>query len=137
MPTRLAALSRSAATDAVVDRVDAAGGAGTITIYTGAQPANADDPPTGTLLVTITCAATAFGPAVNGAAPLAGVPRSGVAVATGTAGWARVADSAGGKVFDLTVSAAGAGGQIELASTSITTGQTVQLSSGTYTTPPS
>lgn len=135
MATRLATATRNAACDATVDLLDGGTGAGTIKIYTGTQPATANDTATGTLLATITLADPAFGAASTGAATLAGTPLSATAVAAGTAGWARFADSNGATVLDGSVTATGGGGQIELATTTISTGVTVQITYGTVTMP--
>lgn len=135
MTTRLPDASQQAACDAVVDRADV-GGAGSLRIYTGAQPADADTAPSGTLLVTIALAATAFGAAnSSGTAALASTPRSGTGAAAGTAGWFRVLSGGGATVFDGQVTATGGGGQLELDNTSIAVGQTVNVSSLTYTHP--
>lgn len=68
---------------------------GKIKIYSGTQPASANDAPTGTLLVTITVNGTSqgisFGEASNGS--ISKNPTevwSGTAVASGTAGWFRL-----------------------------------------------
>lgn len=135
MTMRLAPLSRSAAADAVVDRVDSGGGAGVLKLYTGAVPTNVTDAATGTLLATITLAATAFGSAATGVATAASMPRTGTAVATGTAGYGRVETSAGLVVWDGSVTATGAGGDVQLASTSIVADTTVSVTSITYTQP--
>lgn len=135
MATRLTAATRNAACDAVVDLLDAGSGAATIKVYTGTQPTLASDAATGTLLVTITTADPAFGASSSGVATLAGTPLSATGVAAGTAGWARIADSAGVTVLDGSVTATGGGGQIELATTTISVGVTVQITSGTVTMP--
>lgn len=136
MATRLPTASQNAACDAIVDRVDGGAGPGVIEIRTGAQPATANDAATGTLLVTIPCADPAFGSAVAGVATLDCDPvLSAVAVADGTAGWARVKDSTGATVMDGSVTATGGGGQITLATTAITTGLTVQITGGTFVVP--
>jgi hypothetical protein len=135
MATRLSTATRNTACDAVVDLLDGGSAAGTIKIYTGAQPAAANDAATGTLLVTITLADPAFGVANTGAAALAGTPLSATAGASGVAGWARFADSTGATVLDGSVTATGGGGQVELATTTISSGVTVQITSGTVTMP--
>lgn len=136
MATRIADAARSASTDAIVDRIDAGAGAGTLKIYTGSQPADADDAESGTLLVTITLSDPAYGAASNGVASLSGTP-SGTAVAAGTAGYFRVEDSTGANVFDGSVTATGGGGDLELDNTSIASGQSVTISSLSFTTPAS
>jgi hypothetical protein len=135
MATRLATATRNAACDAVVDLLDGGSGAGTIKIYTGTQPTTANDAVAGTLLATVTLADPAFGASSTGVATLSGTPLSGSGVAVGTAGWARFADSTGATVMDGSVTATGGGGQIELATTSISTGVTVQITGGTVTMP--
>ncbi|MFF4600541.1 hypothetical protein [Amycolatopsis sp. NPDC001319] len=131
MATRLPDLSQQAAADAVVDRTDA-GGAGSLKIYSGTQPADADTAPSGTLLVSIALAATAFGSASSaGTASLASTPRSGTGVAAGTAGWYRVVSGGGATVYDGAVGS----GELVLDNTSIAVGQTVNINSLTYTQP--
>jgi hypothetical protein len=132
---RLAVASRNAAADAVVDRLDGGPAAATIDVRTGTQPATADDAATGTLLVTITLADPAFGSAASGAALVASTPRSGTAVATGTAGWFRAKDSTGATVFDGAVTVTGGGGDLTLATTSVVSGADVRITSGSYTQP--
>lgn len=68
------------------------GKGGTLSVYTGAQPSNPDSPPTGTKLVDIpigTVSVSAYGSASGGSASLTGNQVAN-AVATGTAGWARL-----------------------------------------------
>lgn len=135
MATRLSTASRNAATNGVVDLLDAGSGAGTLDIRSGTQPAAATDTATGTLLCTVTLADPAFGTSSSGTATMAGVPVSGTGLAAGTAGWARVKDSDGNVAFDGSVTGTGGGGQIELATTTISIGLTVQVTSCTVTTP--
>lgn len=135
MATRLPTATRNAACDAVVDLFDAGSGAATLKIYSGSQPATANDAASGTLLATVTLGDPAFGAASAGVATLAGTPLSGTGVAAGTAGWARLADSTGATVLDGSVTATGGGGQVELATTTISVGVTVQITSGTVTMP--
>lgn len=125
--------TRSAACDAIVDRLDT-GGAGTIKLYTGTQAATADTAiGSQTLLVTINLSATAFGAASNGVATLAGTPLSGTAVASGTATWFRMANGAGTTIMDGTVGTATS--DLIVNTTTINSGNTVTVSSGTVTMP--
>jgi hypothetical protein len=134
MTTRLADASQQAAANAVVDRLDAA--AGTLKIYTGSQPADADTDPAGTLLVTINLPAPAYGAAnSSGTAALLGTPLSGTGAAAGTAGCFAVETNAGANVFQGSVTATGGGGDLTLDNTSIAVGQTVNISSLNYTHP--
>lgn len=128
MATRLADASRNAALDAALDLADAGVGAATIKIYTGAQPADADDAESGTLLATLTCNDPAFAAASGGTKALDVSPAvSAAASATGTAGYFRLEDSAGVNILD---GACGTGsGELDLDNTSITSGQTVTINS--------
>lgn len=108
----------------------AAGASATFKIYTGSAPTNADTGVTGTLLVTLTGAAT-FGTSTTGVLTL-GAVASGTAVATGTAGYCRVATSGGTAICDLTLVGT-SGSDLNLNSTSITSGGIVAISSGTIT----
>lgn len=129
MAERLNDAARNRQVDSMGDDFNSA----TLKIYTGAQPA-AGGAATGTLLVTITLPADAMAAAAAGVASKSGT-WSGTAVATGIAGWFRVESSAGARWYDGAVTATGGGGEIELASTSITSGQTVTVTSFTITQP--
>jgi hypothetical protein len=136
MATRLATATQNAACDAVVDLVDAGPSFGTIDIRDGGQPANANGGATGTLLATFTLADPAFSSAVAGVATLDNTPViSTVGLAAGTAGWFRMKDSTGATVLDGSVTATGGGGQIELNTTTISIGVTIEVVSGTVTMP--
>jgi hypothetical protein len=119
----------------VVDLLDAGSGAATIEIRSGSQPATANTTATGTLLATFTLADPAFGAASSGVATMASTPRTTTGVAAGDAGWFRAKDSSGTAVYDGSVTATGGGGQIELATVTISVGLTVELTSATVTMP--
>jgi hypothetical protein len=120
-----------AAANAAAAAVTALCNGGTIQVRSGAQPANANAVATGTLLVTLTFAATAYG------APAAGVATANAigaanAVATGTAAWFRALKSDGTTaVFDGSVGTSAA--DLILSSVAITSGGNVGASSLTYT----
>lgn len=103
----------------------------TIRIYTGSQPASADDAATGTLLLTLT--------AVYLNAPANGVltldesmgPYQAAATASGTAGWGRL--EVGSYRIDGSVATSGA--QFNLSSTSLGSGDPVTLQSCVITMP--
>jgi hypothetical protein len=135
--TRLAAAARNAAADAIADLADAGSGAATIKVYSGSQVATGDTAESGTLLVTFTLADPAFGAASSGVCTLASTPRSATGAADGTAGWFRLEDSDGANILDGSVTATGGGGQLELNTTTISTGVSVSLTSGTITMPAS
>lgn len=129
--TRIADATRNAIANAVTGLV---GATGTAKIYTGTQPATPDTAASGTLLATV--ALGAWGSASSGTATGAD-PASVNAVATGTAGWVRVASSGGAAVFDGDVTATGGGGTMTLSSTSLTSGNPVDVTSVTVTAPAS
>lgn len=134
MPTRISTSARNAAANAIAALVDAGAGPGVIQLRTGAQPATPSDPATGTLLATFTLEDPAFGAAVGGVATLDVSPiPSATAVADGTAGWFRMLDSTGAAVIDGTVGTVGQ--QLNLNTTTIATGATVQITSGNITMP--
>lgn len=132
----LATTARNAAADAVVDLVDAGSGPGYVEIRTGTQPASPQIAATGTLLVTLTLSDPAYGAAATGVCTLDVTPEpSAVAVATNTAGWARLYDSAGTAVLD---GECGTSGKfVNLSTLSIVSGATVSITSGSYTQPAS
>lgn len=130
---RLTNAAASAAADAVVDRIDV-GGAGTIKIYDGTIPTDADTAiTTQVLLATLTFSATAFGAASNGVATAAAITDDSSADATSTATWARIASGGGTNQMDVTVGTSGE--DINFNTVSFVTGATVSITSLTYTQP--
>lgn len=130
----LATGSRQAMCDALVDRIDAGAGAGTIQVRSGTRPTTANDAATGTLLATLTFSDPAFGAAnTSGVATASAITQDSSADATGTASWARVLDSNAATVMDITVGTSGA--ELNLDSVSIVAGGTVSVTSFTVTMP--
>jgi hypothetical protein len=103
---------------------------GSIKIYTGAQPANANAAASGTLLATLPLNTPAFGNAAAGTAALNASGVSAAAVATGTAGYARFCKSDGSAAWDASIGTSGC--NINMNSTSIQSGATVQITSYTF-----
>jgi hypothetical protein len=134
---RLPTASRNAACDAVVDRLDAGSGPGKIEIRSGSQPASAGDSATGTLLATVVLADPAFGNAGASSPGQAALvdPGAVVGVAAGTAGWFRAMDSDSTTVLDGSVTATGGGGDLTLATTTISVGLSVDITGGPVTMP--
>lgn len=128
LPTNI----RNSLADVVADAHDVSG-AGTIEVRTGSTPG------AGTLLLTFTLNNPAYGAAgatVAGRADLAtGSSISATAVATGTAGHARVKNGAGATVQDLSVGTSGA--ELNLSTLSVVLGVVYQLTGGTITQPAS
>ena len=112
--------------------VTAIGSGALLNIYTGAQPATPDTAATGTLLVTLplssTPATTALG--ANAVVTFNAITQEN-ANATGTAGWARIANSGGAGIIDLDVGTSGT--SVILNTTSIVSGGPVQVTSATIT----
>lgn len=131
MATTLTNAARSAAADAVVDLVDGGAGSGKIRLQSAASA----------YLCDIALADPAFGAAANGVATAAGLPKSGTGLAAAGGGTActkfEVTDSTNAVVWSGTVTATGGGGDITLDNVSIAEGQTVNLTSLTYTQPAS
>jgi hypothetical protein len=129
--------AQNAACDAIVDLLDGGSAAGTVKVYSGTQPADANTALSGnTLLVTFTLDSTAFGDASSGVATAASTPITGTAVATGTASFFRAASGGTGgtgTVLDGSVGTSSA--DLILNTTSITSGLDVTLSSFTVTVP--
>jgi hypothetical protein len=133
---RLSNAAASAAADAVVDLIDAGAGAGTIKIYDGTIPTNANTAiGSQVLLATLTFSDPAFGAASNGVATASAITSDSSADATGTASWARIADSNGNTVMDVTVGTSGE--DINFNTVSFVSGATIAISSLTYTQPKS
>jgi len=119
--------------NAMVTALTGAIGGYKLSIYTGSQPATANDAATGTKLVDITI--NGFNAPATGSATLdTTTPNTGTAVATGTAGWGRIV-GAGGERIDGTVGTSGT--DFTINSTSITNGATVTLTAMTVTQPAS
>lgn len=134
MTAKLAQLTANAMADAL-DTYANTGGAGKIIIYNGTEPATADTALSGnTALATFTCSNPMFGAASSGTITLAGVPLTVAATATGTATFFRIFQNNG-----TTVVAQGtvgtSGQQLNLNTTSITSGVNVTITSGTINMP--
>ncbi len=120
--------NRSRAADAVAARANS----GTLVIYSGTAPADADAALAGnTVLATLAMAAAAFGASAAGVATAAAIA-SATAAASGTAAFFRVLETGGAVVvFQGTVGTTGA--ELNLSSTNIVSGGTVSVTALTYT----
>jgi len=130
MPTRIPTAARNASANAVAALADAGSGAAVVKIYTGSQPASANDAASGTLLITWTMSDPAFGSASGGTVTAASMPKSANAVASGTAGWGRLEDSSGNAVADGDVGTSGT--VFVVSSTTIVSGSPYSLTALTY-----
>lgn len=118
-----------------------------IDIYSGTQPASADDVPTGTKLVTLYSNGTSAGlhfeaVAAGGVATkLASESWTGTALADGVAGWFRVREATdAGTAASTTVARydgaiAASGGQMTLANTTVTNGAPFVIAAAAFTLP--
>lgn len=114
--------------NARLDAIETAlGASATLQVYTGSAPATCAAAATGILLVTITLPADPFADAAGGSKALQG-SWTAAAVATGTAGYVRLLTSGG---VCLLQTAHGDG--LSFDSSSITSGQTVTVTSGSFT----
>lgn len=124
--------------NAMLDEIETIGGTSVILeIRSGAQEANCAAASSGTLLASITLDADWAAAAASGAKAFQGLPDSDTSAdATGTAAHFRLFKSDTTTCFmQGSVTATGGGGDLEIDSTSITAGQTVQLTSWTLTAP--
>jgi hypothetical protein len=133
---RLAAATRNSLAQRFQVLLDAGAGNGTIKIYTGTQPASADDGIGGaTLLGTLTFSKPSAPASSGGVLTFNAITQDDAADATGTATWARIVDSTGNTIFDCDVGTAGA--TINLNTTSIVAGGPIAITSFTITVPAS
>ena len=104
----------------------------TIEIRSGAKPATPETAASGTLLATVAISGsfTSSGGVLTAADPASVSP-----AASGTAGHFRLRQSGGTAVLDGTVTATGGGGDMQLGSTTITTGVPVDLGVPSFTVP--
>jgi hypothetical protein len=102
---------------------------GTIRIYNGTRPASTSGAGT-TLLATVNLAVPAFTAGEPGIAYLAD-PGEVTAVASGTATWFRVSSDGGSYIFDGSVTVTGGGGDLQLESAALVSGQPVDVTGGT------
>ena len=120
----------SALADTIGDSLDS----GTIKIYTGTNPTDADTAVGAqVLLATLTFNAAAFPAASNGVLTAAAITADSSADATGTAAWARIATSGATTKMDVTVGTAGE--DINFNSVAFQSGAEVSMSALTITMP--
>lgn len=129
MTIRLPSASRDAACDAVTSRADLGAAAGKMRVYTGAQPASANDAASGTLLVDAPLPDPSFVSGGTGTNTL-NDPGSVNATAAGVAGWARILDSDNNTVMDMSVGMSGSGADLIVTNTNLAVGQAFDILSG-------
>lgn len=129
----------TAARNSIVDNYAAQFNGGKLRIYTGAQPADPNTAPTGTLLVDITLPSPAFTAAASGQSTKNGTWGAN-ASADGVAGWYRLQNAAATISHDGPViqgAAAIAPGDLALINTNLATGQPVEVTAYTLQHPAS
>lgn len=109
--------------------VDGGPAAGKLKFYDGTRPATGG---TATNLLATVTLQDPCGSSAAGVFTLAD-PGPVTAALSGTATWARFEDSTGAFVADCSVSATGGGGDIQLSSNVLSSGQTVDITGGTIT----
>lgn len=131
---RISTALRNAQADAIKTLIDAGAAAGTIKIYTASMPAHPGDAITDqTLLGTLTFTDPSAPGAAAGVLTFSAITGDAAADATGTAAWARIADSDGNAIFDVDVGTAAT--SIILNTTSIVAGGPIEITSFTVTIP--
>lgn len=124
------------ATNAQADALSALLDGGVLRIYSGTQVANADTGPAGDLLAELGFNADAAPAAVNGVLTMNSLTAESSAPMSGTAGWFRALKSDGTTtLFDGSVGVIGSGANLELTSTTITSGTQVSVTAFTHTVP--
>ena len=113
----------------IVTAIDAGSGAGTIKIYSGAIPANAATAITSQVLLGTLTFSDPCGTIADNALTMGAITQDSSADATGTAAWARIADSAGVTVMDINVTTTGGGGALTLNTTNIVIGGPILITS--------
>lgn len=131
---KLATAAKNAALDAIRTLIDADAGAGSVKIYSGTQPTDANTAiGAQVLLATLPFTDPAAAAASSGTLTFSSITADASADATGTAAWARIVDNSGDTVFDCDVGTSGA--TINLNTTSIVAGANVSITSFTLTHP--
>lgn len=125
-------ITAAAANSMAAALATAIGSAATIQIRSGSKPATPETAASGTLLCTVTISGSfsASGGSITAADPASASP-----AASGTAGYFRLLTSGATAILDGTVTATGGGGDMQLGSTTITTGVPVDLGVPSFTTP--
>jgi len=109
--------------------IDAGVGAGTVKVYTGAMPTTPADAIVAQVLLGTLTFSDPCGTVAAGALTMSAITQDSSADATGTAAWARVADSAGVTVMDIDITTTGGGGTMQLNTTNIVIGGPILISS--------
>lgn len=131
MTIKLSATVRNARLDAIETAV---GTAAVLKLRTGAPPTNITDADSGTVVASYTLASDWAAAASGGSKSFSNTPLSVAASATGTLGHYRLYASDGTtQHMQGTITATGGGGDMTVDNTSVTSGQTVNVTSWSIT----
>lgn len=108
------------------------GASAKLLLYSGSPPANCATAASGTLLATLSLPSTYEGAASGGAASIANGPWTGTASAAGTAGYFRLADTAGTAIGVQGTVGQGSG-DMSFDNATFTVGQNIQITAFTAT----
>jgi hypothetical protein len=132
---RVTTALKTSAANALKTALDAGSGPATIKFYTGTMPAGPATAITSQVLLgTLTCS-DPCGSESGGVLTFSAVTQDSSADNTGTATWARFADSTGAAVMDCDVSVTGGGGALQANTVSIVAGGPISITSLTYSLP--
>lgn len=124
-------VGRTALADVIKNAIDGGSGPGTIKVYTGTKPAGPDTAITSqTLLGTLTCS-DPCGTTSSGVLTFSSITQDSSADATGAAAWARISDSSGTAIIDVTVGTSGT--DIIMNTTAVVAGGAIAITSAALT----
>ena len=130
MAIGLSTTARNARLTALITAIDAGSGPGVLSIYSGTRPATGG---TATTLLAELTLSDPCGTVSGGVLTFNAITQDSSANASGTASWARIADSDATFVLDLGVGTAGSGMEIILNTTTIVAGGPVGMTSASLT----
>lgn len=120
---RIATAVKNSMLTPIRDAIDAGAGAGTIKVYTSPMATLPSDAiSTQTLLGTLTFSDPSGSTPTGGTFTASAITQDSSADATGTAAWARIADSTGATVMDVDITVSGGGGAMQMNTTSVVIG---------------
>ena len=126
---RIATTVKNSMLTPIRDAIDAGSGAGTIKVYTSPMATLPSDAiSTQTLLGTLTFSDPSGATPSGGVFTASAITQDSSADATGTAAWARIADSAGVTVMDIDITVTGGGGAMQMNTTSVVVGGPILVS---------
>lgn len=116
---RFAVAVKNSTLTQIRDAIDAGSGPGTMKVYTGTIPADVATAVGSQVLLGTLTFSDPCGTVAAGALTMSAITQDSSADATGTATWARIADSTGAAVMDIDITGTGGGGTLQLNTTSI------------------